>query len=58
MSNVKSKIRPTKQYPELVELATDIAIFTQKWTTPRIARTLDVSKQSLQKQIDKKKGKK
>lgn len=56
MTYKKSKTKPTITYPELMELLVDIAIFTQKWTTPNIAQSVGISKQALQRQINKRKG--
>lgn len=54
---MKNKTRfPLEDYPKVTELLTELAAFTQKWQTPKIANTVDVSKQALQYHINKKKG--
>lgn len=55
--SMKNKTRfPLEDYPKVTELLTELAAFTQKWQTPKIANTVDVSKQALQYHINKKKG--
>lgn len=48
---------PLEDHPKLIDLLTELAAFTQKWKTPKIANSVDVSKQGLQYHINKKKGK-
>jgi hypothetical protein len=48
--------QPLTNHPQLTELLVDLAIFTRKWQTPQIAKTVGVKRQSLEYHIDKKEG--
>lgn len=57
ISNNNTKVKYStvnKLTPEQRELVADLGYFVQKWSVPRIAKTLGVRKQSVQFQIDKK----
>lgn len=44
----------TKDNAELIDLLTDLALFTRKWTTPRLAKLDGKSKQGLEYHVQKK----
>ena len=47
--------RASKSNPEFLEFAIDVAILHQKWTPPKIAKAMGITKQSFQTQINKEK---
>jgi predicted DNA-binding protein YlxM (UPF0122 family) len=50
---VKTQIKPSQLYPELVKMAAEFAYLSQKYETPKIASLLGISKQALQQHINK-----
>lgn len=52
-NNVTS--RPSKDAPELLDLATDVVAFHRKWPTRKLAKALKITKSALNQHVDKKK---
>ncbi len=59
MSKLNSSKRyiPSKSNPELFDLVVDIASFSRKWKTIKLAGVLGIKRQSLEAHIQKRKGK-
>lgn len=55
-STKEKQHKPAVEYPEVVEMLADFAALSQKYTVPEIARRIGISKQALQKHINKRKG--
>lgn len=55
--NAIKQYRPSKDDPALLELVTDVASFSRKWKAPKLAKTLGITKQSLDEHIKKSKEK-
>lgn len=49
----KAKQIKISQYPKLLDLLVDIAIFTNKWTGPAIADSVGITKQALRQHVIK-----
>jgi len=49
----RSAYHPSREHPELLELAVDVAVFARKWKPKRMARAIGITHQSLNEHIEK-----
>lgn len=54
MNTKKSNCRVSVNHPELLNVLVDLALFTRKNQTPALAKALGITRQGLEKHIDKK----